>query len=100
MKDQWFQIAEVLFRLGTLGANTKVVAIHRNASYGVMAQARIQSFRVYMRAEEKRRGNANVKYAWYGTSARKRYERLFHTVFVMAVKLKHKGHFGCGLSLS
>ncbi|KAI9080793.1 hypothetical protein K1719_037306 [Acacia pycnantha] len=51
-------------------------------------------------SEEKRRGNANVKYAWYGTSARKRYERLFHTVFVMAVKLKDKGHFGCGLSLS
>ncbi|KAI9081260.1 hypothetical protein K1719_036760 [Acacia pycnantha] len=36
--------------LGTLGANTKVVAIHKNASSGVMAQARIQSFRVYMRA--------------------------------------------------
>ncbi|KAK4257074.1 hypothetical protein QN277_006710 [Acacia crassicarpa] len=87
--------------LGTLGANTKIVAIHRNAGSGVMAQARIQSFQVYMRAEEERRGNANVKYAWYGTSGKEEVRQIISHGFCNGSgETQNKGHFGCGLSLS
>lgn len=54
--------------LGLVGTETEVVAIHRNACCGVMAQARVQCFQVYAQAVAKLRdGNANVKYGWYGT---------------------------------
>ncbi|XP_054794974.1 probable inactive poly [ADP-ribose] polymerase SRO5 [Prosopis cineraria] len=86
--------------LGTLGAKTEVVAIHRNACSSVTARARIQSFEVYMRAEEKRRGNANVKYAWYGTSGKEEVREIISHGFCNGGKTQNNGHFGCGLSLS
>lgn len=55
--------------LGLLGTQTEVISIHRNACADVVSQARLQSFRIYETAVAKLRGgNANVKYAWYGTS--------------------------------
>ncbi|CAJ1975139.1 unnamed protein product [Sphenostylis stenocarpa] len=54
--------------LGLLGHKTEVVSVHRNTCSGVVSQARLQSFQVHARAVAKlREGNANVKYAWYGT---------------------------------
>ncbi|KAK7350619.1 hypothetical protein VNO77_09438 [Canavalia gladiata] len=54
--------------LGLLGTQTEVIAVHRNACSSVVSQARLHSFQVYAKAVEKlRHGNANVKYAWYGT---------------------------------
>ncbi|XP_028778345.1 probable inactive poly [ADP-ribose] polymerase SRO5 [Neltuma alba] len=85
--------------LGTLGANTKVVAIHRNACSSVMAQARVQSFQVYMRAEEKRRVNANVKFAWYGTSGKEEIREIISHGFCNGGKPQNDGHYACGLSL-
>ncbi|XP_061365364.1 probable inactive poly [ADP-ribose] polymerase SRO2 [Gastrolobium bilobum] len=58
--------------LGLLGTKTEVVAIHRNACSSVVSQARVQCFHVYSRAMAKlRHGNANVKYAWYGSRGEK-----------------------------
>lgn len=59
--------------LGFLGAQAQVLSIHRNACSGVVSQARLQSFHVYARAVANLRGggNANVKYAWYGTRGEK-----------------------------
>ncbi|XP_073224366.1 probable inactive poly [ADP-ribose] polymerase SRO2 isoform X2 [Cicer arietinum] len=55
--------------LGLLGAQTQILAIHRNACSDFVSQARLQSFHVYAEAVSKlRAGNANVRYAWYGTS--------------------------------
>ncbi|WVZ19482.1 hypothetical protein V8G54_006804 [Vigna mungo] len=54
--------------LGMLGPKTEVLSVHRNSCSGVVSQARLQSFQLYARAvAELRQGNANVKYAWYGT---------------------------------
>ncbi|XP_027337576.1 probable inactive poly [ADP-ribose] polymerase SRO5 [Abrus precatorius] len=58
--------------LGLLGPKTELVAVHRNACSTVVSQARLQSFQVYSRAVAKlRHGDANVKYAWYGTRGEK-----------------------------
>ncbi|KAF7806086.1 putative inactive poly [ADP-ribose] polymerase SRO5 [Senna tora] len=88
--------------LGMLGERTEVVAIHRNACSSVMAQARIQSFQVYMRAEEKRRhGNANVKYAWYGTSGKEEIGVIISHGFGHGGKSQNNnGLFGSALYLS
>jgi len=54
--------------LGLLGPKTEVLSVHRNTCSGVVLQARLQSFQLHARAvAELREGNANVKYAWYGT---------------------------------
>ncbi|KAE9604392.1 hypothetical protein Lal_00035438 [Lupinus albus] len=47
---------------------TEVVGIHRSVCSSVMLQARVRSFQIYAQAVAKlRNGNANMKYAWYGT---------------------------------
>ncbi|KAK7411113.1 hypothetical protein VNO78_02521 [Psophocarpus tetragonolobus] len=54
--------------LGLLGPKTHVLSVHRNACSDVVSLARLHSFQVYAKAvAELRHGNANVKYAWYGT---------------------------------
>lgn len=54
--------------LGMLGPKTEVLSVHRNSCSGVVSQARLQSFQLHAKAvAELREGNANVKYAWYGT---------------------------------
>jgi hypothetical protein len=53
----------------SLGVQASVVGIHRNGFGDVMRQARLNSFRVYAQAVQKKRGgNANATYAWYGAS--------------------------------
>ncbi|KAL5749599.1 hypothetical protein ACOSP7_024202 [Xanthoceras sorbifolium] len=55
--------------LGLVGAQAEVVAIHRNSVRGVMGQARIQSFQIFVKATaSKCGGDANVKFAWYAGS--------------------------------
>ncbi|MED6220389.1 hypothetical protein PIB30_044329 [Stylosanthes scabra] len=55
--------------LNSLGVSaSEVVAIHRNVCGSVVAQAKVQSFHIWERGVAKLRGgNANVKYAWFGT---------------------------------
>ncbi|KAL1291385.1 hypothetical protein HN51_059917 [Arachis hypogaea] len=51
-----------------LGGVGEVVAVHRNPCGSLVAQAKVQSFKVWERAVAKLRGgNANVKYGWFGT---------------------------------
>lgn len=55
--------------LGPLRQHTSVVDIHRNGYASVISQARLQSFRIFGRAVEKKcGGNANVKFGWYSAS--------------------------------
>lgn len=87
--------------LGTLGAKTEVTAIHRNSYSTVMAQARVQSFQVYARAEEKRRGgNANVKYAWYGTAGKEEIGAIISHGFGYVREYHNHGLSTCGIYLS
>ena len=55
--------------LGPLRQNTSVVDIRRNGHTSFTSQARLQSFRIFGRAVEKKHaGNANVRFAWYAAS--------------------------------
>ncbi|XP_054807360.1 probable inactive poly [ADP-ribose] polymerase SRO5 [Prosopis cineraria] len=91
-----------ILSLGLLGAQTKVVAIHRNAYSSVMAQARVQSFQLYLQAMQKRRnGNANLKFAWYGTSGRQEVGEITSHGFSHCGKSQNNNKlYGCGLYLS
>ncbi|KAF2315943.1 hypothetical protein GH714_040738 [Hevea brasiliensis] len=63
-------IRRFLSGLGSIGEFTRVFAVHRNTYSGIMGQARMQSFQIFVKAMEKQRGgNANVKYAWFGATA-------------------------------
>ncbi|KAI4343754.1 hypothetical protein L6164_011063 [Bauhinia variegata] len=91
--------------LGLVGAKTEVVAIHRNSCSSFMGQARAQSFQIYTQAMLKKHdGDANVKYAWYGTSGREEVGQIISHGFGHATyygKSHHNnGLHGCGISLS
>ncbi|KAI4336142.1 hypothetical protein L6164_014709 [Bauhinia variegata] len=91
--------------LGLVGAKTEVVAIHKNTCSSTMGQARAQSFQIYMQAMSKKRdGNANVKYAWYGTSGREEVEEIISHGFGHATHCgkshNNNGLYGCGVYLS
>ncbi|KAI9074534.1 hypothetical protein K1719_043533 [Acacia pycnantha] len=91
--------------LGLLGAQTDVVAIHKSACSSVMSQARVQSFQLYLQAMQKsRNGNANLKYAWYGTSGRQEVEEITSHGFGHCGKAQNNNNnnklYGCGLYLS
>ncbi|XP_028769898.1 probable inactive poly [ADP-ribose] polymerase SRO5 isoform X2 [Neltuma alba] len=91
-----------ILSLGLPGAQTQVVAIHRNACSSVMSQARVQSFRLYLQAMQKRRsGNANLKYAWYGTSGKQEVGEIISHGFGHCGKSQNNNKlYGCGLYLS
>ncbi|XP_042485364.1 probable inactive poly [ADP-ribose] polymerase SRO2 [Macadamia integrifolia] len=64
--------------LGSLGRHATVVAVHKNSFSSFHRQARFQSFKIFSEAMSlKCNGNANIKYAWYGTS-RERVHRTVH----------------------
>ncbi|KAF5476801.1 hypothetical protein F2P56_003498 [Juglans regia] len=69
--DRVYDLVKRRFVLGfaSLGVQAKVVGIHRNDFGGLMGQARLNTFRIYGQAMEKKcGGNANIRYAWYGAS--------------------------------
>lgn len=86
--------------LGSVGLHTKIVAIHRNSYSTVMGQARIRSFQIYSRAMEKKcEGNANIKYAWYGSS-RDGIAKILSYGFGHGGEVENNGMYGCGVYLS
>lgn len=91
-----------ILSLGLFGAQTEVVAIHKNACSSVMSQARVQSFQLYLQAMHKsRNGNANLKYAWYGTSGRQEVGEITSHGFGHCGKSHDNNKlYGCGLYLS
>ncbi|KAL2321838.1 hypothetical protein Fmac_026217 [Flemingia macrophylla] len=64
----WAKFNEALLHNGL---KPELVAIGKNASSSATAQARLKSFSLFEQAvAESRRGNANVKFAWYGADCR------------------------------
>ncbi|KAL7246530.1 hypothetical protein ACSBR2_001591 [Camellia fascicularis] len=86
--------------LGSLGMHTSVVSIHRNSCSSFIGQARLQSFRVFARAMEKKcAGNANLRYAWYGASKDEIGKIITHG-FGHCGDTGNNGLYGCGIYLS
>lgn len=87
--DRVYDLVKRRFVLGfaSLGVQATVVGIHRNGFGGVMGQARLNAFRIYGQAMEKKcGGNANIRYAWYGASKDE------------IVKIASHGFGHCGIS--
>lgn len=105
--DQEERVYQVIKRkfisgLGSVGFHTKVEAIHRNYHSSFTNQARLQSFFIFTRAvENKCGGNANVKYAWYGSSRNDIENIISHGFGHCAAKSLNNGIFnGCCVCLS
>ncbi|XP_006356433.1 probable inactive poly [ADP-ribose] polymerase SRO2 [Solanum tuberosum] len=61
--------AGFLSGMGQLGNEIEVVAIHKNSRSTILGQARSESFSIYSEAMRKKcGGDANIKYAWIGSS--------------------------------
>lgn len=87
--------------LGSLGAQSTVVAIHRNTYSSVLGQARLQSFQIYSKAVERKcGGNANVKYAWYATASQDEISNIVSHGFDHCGKSQNNGLYGCGVCLA
>ncbi|XP_009768129.1 putative inactive poly [ADP-ribose] polymerase SRO2 isoform X2 [Nicotiana tabacum] len=55
--------------MGPLAKQVEVVAIHKNSCSTLLGKARLEAFRIFSEAvREKCNGNANIKYAWFGSS--------------------------------
>ncbi|KAJ4973301.1 hypothetical protein NE237_006475 [Protea cynaroides] len=86
--------------LGPLGRHTAVVAIHKNSFSSFHRKARLQSFSIFSEAIlRKCHGNANIKYAWYGTS-RDGVHRIITHGFGEFGNPENDRLYGCGLYLS
>ncbi|GMH21483.1 hypothetical protein Nepgr_023325 [Nepenthes gracilis] len=86
--------------LGQFGQRTEVAAIHRRIWSIFSAQANLQAFRIYFRAfADKHGGNANVKYAWFGTSKEVVKRIMFHGFGDEEIR-ENDGLFGRGVYLS
>lgn len=80
--------------LGSLRQYTSVVDIRRNGFTSFTSQARLQSFRIFGRAVEKKHGgNANGRFAWYAVS-KDEISRIFSHGFSHT-----NGLYGCGVYL-
>eukprot|EP01018_Ginkgo_biloba_P005055 Gb_12340 [translate_table: standard] len=54
--------------LSTLVTFSSIVGIYRNLPTSTSGQTRLQAFQKHVEITKKFRGNANVRYAWHGTS--------------------------------
>ncbi|GAB4843603.1 hypothetical protein Ancab_013567 [Ancistrocladus abbreviatus] len=86
--------------LGQLGEKIRVAAVHKMTRTSFTAQAKLLAFQVYSRAlESKNGGNANVKYAWFGTS-KQGVNRIMAHGFGEEEIRGNNGLFGRGVYLS
>ncbi|XP_059644263.1 probable inactive poly [ADP-ribose] polymerase SRO5 [Cornus florida] len=85
--------------LGSIGAQSRVVAMHKYARSGFTGKARFRSFQIFKQAmENKCGGNANVKFAWYGASKDEITKIISHG-FGHCGKPESNGLYGCGIYL-
>ncbi|KAH7373259.1 hypothetical protein KP509_17G047000 [Ceratopteris richardii] len=66
--DYFFVKEKFISGLGSLSRYTSVMSIHRCVFERTTAQVRLETFRKQMQAVASSRGDANVRYAWHGTS--------------------------------
>ncbi|KAG8366117.1 hypothetical protein BUALT_Bualt17G0042500 [Buddleja alternifolia] len=53
--------------MGVLGRGINVISVHKNSYSSFAGQAKLEMFRIFSQAvAERRGGDANIKYAWYG----------------------------------
>lgn len=89
-----------LLCLGLLGSQTKVLSIHRNGFSTLTGKARLQTFQIFsMATQRKHGGDANVKYAWYGTDRDEICSIIEHG-FGLPAQLKNNGLYGRGIYFS
>ncbi|XP_020581656.1 probable inactive poly [ADP-ribose] polymerase SRO3 [Phalaenopsis equestris] len=69
--DKFYKVVEKLFLSGIKRfiVNTLITSINRCSHSTVAGNSRLLSFKVHKSATMESRGNANVKFGWYGTSA-------------------------------
>ncbi|XP_055806866.1 probable inactive poly [ADP-ribose] polymerase SRO2 [Solanum dulcamara] len=85
--------------LRQLGKEIEVVAIHKNLCSTIIGQAKLQSFRIYCEAMRKKcGGNANIKYAWFGSSKDEIYKIISYG-FSTITEPKSGECFGIGVHL-
>ncbi|XP_004298944.1 PREDICTED: probable inactive poly [ADP-ribose] polymerase SRO5 [Fragaria vesca subsp. vesca] len=84
---------------GLLGPQVTVSAINRNSHSGFTGQARLNAFRVYLKAvEDKCGGDANVKYGWYASSSKEEISKIVSHGFGQCEKIN--GVYGRGVYLA
>ncbi|KAF4352467.1 hypothetical protein F8388_012168 [Cannabis sativa] len=88
--------------LGSIGAKTTIVAIHRNTHSSIVGEARLHSFQIFSKAmASKCGGNANVKFCWYQPSSKDEISKIFSHGFAQFHNPQHNyGLYGHGLYLS
>lgn len=68
--EKFYKVVEKLFLSGIkrFGPNTVITSINRCSHSSLAGNSRLSSFKLYKSAAMESRGNANVKFGWYGTS--------------------------------
>ncbi|MCD7463318.1 hypothetical protein HAX54_050328 [Datura stramonium] len=85
--------------MGQLAKEVEVVGIHKNSCSTISGQARLESFRIYSEAmRNKCGGNANIKYAWFGSS-RDEISNIISHGFSAITEPKSGDCFGIGVHL-
>ncbi|KAK3223353.1 hypothetical protein Dsin_010378 [Dipteronia sinensis] len=87
--------------MGSSAKETRIVGIYKNLSSSLTGQARSSSFKIFKDAMTRKcGGNANVRYAWYGTARDEVREILSHG-FSQLGKVAGNGEtYGHGIHLS
>ncbi|CAL9063016.1 unnamed protein product [Musa banksii] len=69
--DKYFKIVEKLFLSGfqRFAPNTIVTSIHKCSQSGPLRASRLKTFRMHVEMTKAARGDANVRFGWYGASA-------------------------------
>ncbi|XP_009590724.1 probable inactive poly [ADP-ribose] polymerase SRO2 isoform X1 [Nicotiana tomentosiformis] len=85
--------------MGPLAKEVEVVAIHKNSCSTILGKARLEAFRIFSEAvREKCNGNANIKYAWFGSSKEEICKIISHG-FSRTTEAKSGECFGIGVYL-
>ncbi|XP_043706455.1 probable inactive poly [ADP-ribose] polymerase SRO2 [Telopea speciosissima] len=99
-KEHDFIKNKFMLGLGPLERHTTVVTVHKNSFSSFHRKARLQSFKIFSEAMSRKcNGNANIKYAWYGTS-RDGVHRIISHGFGQCGNPDNNRLHGCGLDLS
>ncbi|XP_021635199.2 probable inactive poly [ADP-ribose] polymerase SRO2 isoform X2 [Hevea brasiliensis] len=86
--------------LGTHAKDTRIVAIHKNSVSGSAGKARWLTFRIFSQAvAERRSGNANLRFAWFGASREEICQVISHGFSQCGETSNGQSH-GVGISLS
>eukprot|EP00250_Pteridium_aquilinum_P014538 c22048_g1_i4 orf=613-2301(+) len=67
-QDFTFAKDKFLSGLSLFAKDVTITRIHRNSHTSISGQTRLQAFRIQERITAEVRGDANVRYAWHGTS--------------------------------